>query len=82
MDKQWVSQKPQFATAIHQLQDTKLTHATQGRPAGEMPEVRKNAENAAQQTAVLRGTDATMALTHAQDAANKPIPDYHEKLGG
>ena len=81
MDNQRVSQKPQFATAIHQLQDTKLTHATQGCPAGEMPEMRKNAENALQ-TAVLRGTDATMALTHAQDAANKQIADYHDKLGG
>ena len=81
MDKQWVSQKPQFATAIHQLQDTKLTHATQGCSAGEMPEVRKNAENALQ-TAVLRGTDATMALTNAQDAANKQIADCNEKLGG
>jgi sn-glycerol 3-phosphate transport system substrate-binding protein len=46
-----------------------------------MPEVRKNVENALQ-TAVLRGTDATMALTNAQDAANKQIADYNEKLGG
>jgi hypothetical protein len=30
VDNQRVSQKPQSATAIHQLQDTKLTHATQG----------------------------------------------------
>jgi sn-glycerol 3-phosphate transport system substrate-binding protein len=81
VDKQWVSQKPQSATAIHQLRDTKLTHAMQGCPVGEMPEVPKNVENGLQ-TAVLRGTDATMALTNAQDAANKQIADYNEKLGG
>ncbi|HEV7652049.1 MAG TPA: ABC transporter substrate-binding protein [Actinophytocola sp.] len=80
-DKQWVGQKPQFATAIKQLQGTKLTHATQGCSVGEMPEVRKNVENALQ-AAVLQGTDATKALTDAQDAANKKIADYNDKLGG
>ena len=80
-DKQWVSQKPQFATAIKQLQGTKLTHATQGCSVGEMPNVRKNVENALQ-ASVLQGTDAEKALTDAQNAANKQITDYNEKLGG
>jgi sn-glycerol 3-phosphate transport system substrate-binding protein len=80
-DKQWVSQKPQFATAIKQLQGTKLTHATQGCSIGEMPNVRKNVENGLQ-AAVLQGVDAEKALTDAQDAANKQVAAYNEKLGG
>jgi sn-glycerol 3-phosphate transport system substrate-binding protein len=80
-DKQWVSQKPQFSTAIEQLQGTKLTHATQGCSVGEMPEVRKNVENALQ-AAILQGTDAKQALTDAQNAADKQIAAYNDKLGG
>ncbi|MFL6123639.1 ABC transporter substrate-binding protein [Actinophytocola sp.] len=80
-DKQWVSQKPQFATAIEQLRGTKLTHATQGCSVGEMPNVRKDVETALQ-AAVLQGTDAEKALTDAQNAANKQIADYNDKLGG
>jgi sn-glycerol 3-phosphate transport system substrate-binding protein len=80
-DKQWVSQKPQFATAIDQLRGTKLTHATQGCSIGEMPNVRKNVENGLQ-AAILQGVDAEKALTDAQDAANKQVTAYNEKLGG
>lgn len=80
-DQQWVAQKPQFATAIKQLQATKLTPATQGCSVGEMPDVRKDVENALQ-AAVLQGTDATQALTTAQDTAGKQIADYNSKLGG
>ena len=80
-DKQWVSQKPQFATAIKQLQGTKLTHATQGCSVGEMPNVRKDVENALQ-ASILQGADPEKALTDAQNAANKQIADYNEKLGG
>lgn len=80
-DKQWVDQKPQFATAIKQLQGTKLTHATQGCSVGEMPNVRKDVENALQ-ASVLQGADPEKALTDAQNAANKQIADYNEKLGG
>jgi hypothetical protein len=65
-----VSQKPQFTTAIKQLQDTKLTHATQGCSVGEMPEVRRNVENALQ-PAILRGTDAKRALGDARYAELK-----------
>jgi sn-glycerol 3-phosphate transport system substrate-binding protein len=80
-DQQWVKQKPQFATAIKQLEQTKLTYATQGCSVGEMPDVRKDVENALQ-AAVLQGTDAKQALTAAEDTANKQIAAYNTKLGG
>ena len=80
-DKQWVSEKPQFATAIKQLQATKLTHATQGCAVGEMPNVRKDVETALQ-AAVLQGADVKQALTDAENQANKQIAAYNEKLGG
>ncbi|WAL63218.1 ABC transporter substrate-binding protein [Amycolatopsis cynarae] len=80
-DQQWVGQKPQFATAIRQLQGTKLTYATQGCSVGEMPDIRKDVENALQ-AAVLQGQDAKQALGTATDTANKQIADYNSKLGG
>lgn len=80
-DKQWVAQKPQFQTAITQLQRTALTPATQGCSVGVLPDVRKDVENA-MESAILQGTDAKQALTTAQDTANKQIADYNTKLGG
>jgi sn-glycerol 3-phosphate transport system substrate-binding protein len=80
-DQQWVSQKPQFSTAIQQLETTKLTYATQGCSVGVMPDVRKDVENALQ-AAVLQGQDAKQSLTNAEDTANKQITDYNTKLGG
>ncbi|GLY66444.1 ABC transporter substrate-binding protein [Amycolatopsis taiwanensis] len=80
-DQQWVSQKPQFDTAIKQLQATQLTYATQGCSVGVMPDIRKDVENALQ-AAVLQGQDAKQALTTATDTANKQIADYNSKLGG
>ncbi|TVT28395.1 ABC transporter substrate-binding protein [Amycolatopsis rhizosphaerae] len=80
-DQQWVGQKPQFATAIKQLQGTKLTYATQGCSVGVMPDIRKDVENALQ-AAVLQGQDAKQALGTATDTANKQIADYNSKLGG
>ncbi|HEY2700876.1 MAG TPA: ABC transporter substrate-binding protein [Pseudonocardiaceae bacterium] len=79
-DQQWVQSKPQFETAITQLQNTKLDYATQGCSVGEMPDVRKDVENA-MQAAVLQGQDAKTALTTAQTNANKQIADYNSKLG-
>jgi sn-glycerol 3-phosphate transport system substrate-binding protein len=80
-DQAWVTGKPQFQTAITQLQNTKLDYATQGCSVGEMPDVRKDVENA-MQAAVLQGQDAHTALTNAQNTANKQIADYNTKLGG
>ena len=80
-DKQWVSEKPQFETAIKQLQATKLSYATQGCSVGEMPDIRKDVEDA-MQAAVLQGQDAKTALTDAEKKADEQIADYNSKLGG
>jgi sn-glycerol 3-phosphate transport system substrate-binding protein len=80
-DQQWVAQRPQFATAITQLQHTPQSTATQGCSVGVMPQVRKDVENALQ-AAVLQGTDPRTALTQAQTAADGQIADYNKALGG
>ena len=79
-DQQWVKQKPQFSTAIKQLQKTKLTYATQGCSIGEMPDLRKDVENALQ-AVVLQGQDPKQALTNAESTADKQIAAYNAKLG-
>jgi sn-glycerol 3-phosphate transport system substrate-binding protein len=80
-DKQWVAQRPQFATAIKQLEGTALTKATQGCLLGAMPQVRKGAEQA-MQAAVLSGTDPKTALQNAETALQAPIHDYNSSVGG
>ncbi len=79
-DQAWVKQKPQFSTAIKQLQKTKLTYATQGCSVGEMPDIRKDVENALQ-AVVLQGQDPKQALTTAEATATKQIAAYNAKLG-
>ena len=80
-DKQWVAQRPQFQTAITELQNTALTPASQGCSVGVMPQVRKDVENA-MQSVVLQGADPRTALTAAKTAADKQIADYNTSLGG
>ena len=80
-DRQWVAQRPQFATAISQLRATPLTTATQGCSVGVLPQVRKDVENALQ-AAVLQNEDPRKALTDAQNAADNHIADYNKSLGG
>ncbi|MDT7646330.1 MAG: sn-glycerol 3-phosphate transport system substrate-binding protein [Pseudonocardiales bacterium] len=80
-DQRWVAQRPQFVTAINQLQQTKLTTATQGCSVGVLPQIRKDVENALQ-AAVLQNQDPKVALTDAQNAANSQIADYNKSLGG
>ena len=80
-DQAWVAQRPQFATAITQLQQTPLTTATQGCSVGVMPQVRKDVENA-MQAAILQGQDPRTALTAAQSQADRQIGDYTQSLGG
>ncbi|HEY4455355.1 MAG TPA: hypothetical protein VGN81_13655 [Pseudonocardiaceae bacterium] len=62
------------------MRNTKLDYSTQGCSVGEMPDVRKDVENA-MQAAVLEGQDAKTALTTAQTNANKQIADHNAKLG-
>jgi sn-glycerol 3-phosphate transport system substrate-binding protein len=81
VDKQWVAQRPQFQTAITQLQNTTLTKATQGCLLGAMPQARKAAEQA-MQAAVLSGTDPKTALQQQETALAGPIKDYNTSIGG
>lgn len=80
-DKQWMAQQPQFETAVTQLQQTKLTPATQGCSAGVMPQIRKDAENA-MQAAVLNGETPQHALAAAEKKANEQLAEYNSKVGG
>lgn len=80
-DEKWVKQQPQFATAIKELEQTKLTHATQGCSVGEMPNVRKDVENALQ-AVVLQDKDPKQSLISAEKIANKQIAAYDARLGG
>lgn len=79
-DKQWVSQNPQFETAVTQLQQTKLDYATQGCSVGEMPDIRQDVQNA-MQAVVLQGKDATQSLDAQQKTADSQISSYNAKLG-
>lgn len=81
LDRQWVTQRPQFVTAIDQLRATTLTPATQGCSVGVLPQVRKDVENALQ-AAVLQNQDPKAALTDTQNAANSQIAEYNKSLGG
>ncbi|MFR9780837.1 ABC transporter substrate-binding protein [Micromonospora sp. MS34] len=81
VDKQWVAQRPQFQTAITQLQNTPLSKATQGCLLGAMPQARKAAEQA-MQAAVLSGTDTRAALEQQQQALAGPIKDYNQSVAG
>jgi hypothetical protein len=80
-DKQRVAQRPQFATAIEQLQATALSKATQGCLLGVMPQVRKGAERG-MQAAVLSGTDPKAALQNEETAPHGPINDYNSSVCG
>ena len=79
-DKAWVARKPQFQTAITQLQNTKLSYATQGCSVGVMPDMRKDVENA-EQAVVLQGKDVKQSLAAAQKTADAQIAAYNAKLG-
>lgn len=79
VDKQWVAQRPQFQTAITQLQNTPLSKATQGCLLGAMPQARKAAEQA-MQAAVLSGTEPRAALEQQQEALAGPVKDYNQSV--
>ncbi|MEU5565249.1 ABC transporter substrate-binding protein [Micromonospora musae] len=81
VDKQWVAQRPQFQTAITQLQNTPLSKATQGCLLGAMPQARKAAEQA-MQAAVLSGTDPRTALQQQEQAMAGPIKEYNQSVAG
>ncbi|MET8042051.1 ABC transporter substrate-binding protein [Micromonospora sp. NPDC005215] len=81
VDMQWVAQRPQFQTAITQLQNTPLSKATQGCLLGAMPQARKAAEQA-MQAAVLSGTEPRAALQQQQESLAGPVKDYNQSVAG
>lgn len=81
VDKQWVAQRPQFKTAISQLQGTKLTTATQGCNLGTMPQTRKAVENA-MQAIVLQGKDPKATLAATEATLKNTISQYNQSVAG
>lgn len=78
VDKKWREQYPQFDVAVKQLQNTKLTPATQGCSAGVMPQARKGVEKAVEQ--VFQGTDAKTALDGQVKALQSDLEDYNNAV--
>lgn len=77
-DAQWRQQYPQFDVAVKQLQNTKLTPATQGCSAGVMPQARKGVEKAVEQ--IFEGTDPKKALSDQVKALQTDLDDYNNSL--
>ena len=77
-DAQWRQQYPQFDVAVKQLQNTKLTPATQGCSAGVMPQARKGVEKAVEQ--IFEGTDPKKALSDQDKALQSDLDDYNNSL--
>lgn len=75
-DQQWRKQYPQFDVAIQQLDQTKLTTATQGCLLGVMPQARAASEDAIE-SAITGQSDAKTALTAAAKKIGPQIADYN-----
>ncbi|GGK17050.1 hypothetical protein GCM10010965_07620 [Caldalkalibacillus thermarum] len=67
-------QYPQFLTAVEQLQNTKLTPATQGALIGVFPEARERVVNAIE--SVHNGDDPLEALNRANEEINRELENY------
>ncbi|GAA1701039.1 ABC transporter substrate-binding protein [Fodinicola feengrottensis] len=81
VDQAWVGQRPQFKTAITQLQNTKLTTATQGCALGTLPQTRKAVENA-MQAIVLQGKDPKATFDATEASLKTTISQYNQSVGG
>jgi sn-glycerol 3-phosphate transport system substrate-binding protein len=77
-DKAWVTQYPQFTTAITQLHSTKPTNASSGCILGVMPQSRKASEDGLEK-AVL-GTDPAKAMQDAADSIKPQIDQYNKTV--
>jgi len=75
-DKAWVAQKPQFLTAIDELQASPSTVATQGCLLGSLPQVRALVETAIE-SVLTSGKDPKAALADAAAQANALIGKYN-----
>ena len=78
-DVAYRQQHPAFNVAIAQMQQTKVTHATQGCSSGVMVQARKAAENAI--TAAFQGTDPKAALTDSVNGLADQIKAYNQSVG-
>ena len=77
-DTKWREQYPQFDVAVSQLENTKLTAATQGCSAGVMPQARKAVEAAVEK--VFQGTDPQTALSDQAKALQTELDDYNSSV--
>lgn len=75
-DKAWVAQKPQFQTAIDELQSSPASTATQGCLLGSLPQVRALVETAIE-SVLTSGKDPKAALDDAASQAKSLISKYN-----
>ena len=78
-DKAWVAQKPQFQTAIDELQASPNTVATQGCLLGSLPQVRALVETAIE-SVLTSGKDPKAALDEAASQAKSLISKYNASV--
>ena len=78
LDTKWREEHPQFDVAVQQLENTKLTPATQGCSAGVMPQARKSVETAVEK--IFQGTDAKTALSDQVKAVQTDLDDYNSSV--
>jgi sn-glycerol 3-phosphate transport system substrate-binding protein len=78
-DKAWVAKKPQFQTAIDELQASPHTVATQGCLLGSLPQVRALVETAIE-SVLTSGKDPKAALDEAAAQAKTLIEKYNQAV--
>jgi sn-glycerol 3-phosphate transport system substrate-binding protein len=78
MDVKWRKQYPQFDVAVKQLEQTKLSKATQGCLLGVMPQSRKLSEDGLEKA--INGADAKKSMTDAANALLPAIKQYNESV--
>ncbi len=76
--KDIIEQKPQFAVIIKQLEDTKVTAATQGCAAGIMPQARKGLEEAMEKA--ILGSDTKKTLEDAAKSLTSDLETYNSSV--
>jgi sn-glycerol 3-phosphate transport system substrate-binding protein len=76
MDVKWRKQYPQFDVAVQQLENTKLTKATQGCLLGVMPQSRKASEDGLEKA--LNGADPQKSMTDAAKSIEPEIKQYNQ----
>lgn len=78
-DKAWVAKRPQFETAVKQLEGTTLSKATQGCLLGVMPQARANIEDAID-AAITGKKSPQQALNNAESKTKQQIEQYNNAV--